>query len=76
MRTISIKQLHAQTGRWVRSAKIAPVTVTDRGEPVALLAPHAAGKKKRPGFALKGRGPRPKIGVDSTIGISADRDRS
>ena len=75
MKTISIKQLHAETGRWVRSAKSTPVTVTDRGEPVAMLAPFASGAKKRPVFTLEGRGPRPKIEVDSTAGISADRDR-
>ncbi len=75
MKTISIKELHAATGRWVRAAKSTTVTVTDHGEPVALLAPYAASARQRPVFRLRGRSPRPKIAVDSTIGISADRDR-
>ncbi len=75
MKTISIKELHAETGRWVRSAKSTPVTVTDHGEPVAVLAPYAPGAKMRPVFTREGRGPRPKINFDSTIVISEDRDR-
>ena len=37
MKTISIKQLHAETGRWVRTAKKQTLIVTDRGEEIAEL---------------------------------------
>jgi len=37
---ISIKQLHAKTGEWVRRAgqSKAPLPITDRGRPIAVLA--------------------------------------
>jgi hypothetical protein len=40
MRSITIKQLHATTGKHVRRAGTsrAPIIVTDRGQPVAVLA--------------------------------------
>ena len=40
MKTISIRQLHLETGRWVRhAASRGPVVVTDRGRRVAALQP-------------------------------------
>ena len=75
MKTISIKELHAETGRWVRAAIKQPLIVTDRGEKVATLKAHTEEAVSRPVFTLKGRGPRPRIGFDSTAIISEDRDR-
>jgi len=74
VKTISIKQLHAETGRWVRAAKQGPITVTDRGERIASLVPHAPADHPAPVFSIKERGFRPKTPVDSTLYISADRD--
>ena len=74
MKTISIKQLHAQTGRWVRAAKKEPIAVTDRGEKIASLMPHNPAVLPKVVFSLKNRGFRPKVPVDSTIYISEDRD--
>lgn len=38
MKTISIRELHAKTGHWVRhAASRGPVVVTDRGRRVAAL---------------------------------------
>ena len=74
MKTISIKQLHAETGRWVRAARQQPIVVTDRGEKVASLQPHTPDSRPRPVFALKTRGSRPKFPVDSTVFVSEDRD--
>jgi prevent-host-death family protein len=38
MKTISIRELHLETGRWVRhAASQGPVVVTDRGRRVAAL---------------------------------------
>ena len=48
MKTISIRELHLKTGRWVRhAASRGPVVVTDRGRRVAALQPvdpHAKGR--------------------------------
>jgi antitoxin (DNA-binding transcriptional repressor) of toxin-antitoxin stability system len=75
VKTISIKELHAATGRWVRAARKQTIIVTDRGEKIAALKPHTEAEIPRPVFTLKGRDPRPKIDFDSTIVISEDRDR-
>jgi prevent-host-death family protein len=49
MKTISIRELHLETGRWVRhAASRGPVVVTDRGRRVAALQPFDA-------FAATGR---------------------
>jgi antitoxin (DNA-binding transcriptional repressor) of toxin-antitoxin stability system len=74
VKTISIKQLHAETGRWVRAAKKEPIIVTDRGEKVATLQPHVEENRPAPVFSLNARRARPKSPVDSTIFISEERD--
>jgi antitoxin (DNA-binding transcriptional repressor) of toxin-antitoxin stability system len=74
MKTISIKQLHAETGRWVRAASKQPIIVTDRGERIASLQPHVPNTGAKPVFSLEHRGVRPKIPSDSTAFISEDRD--
>jgi antitoxin (DNA-binding transcriptional repressor) of toxin-antitoxin stability system len=75
MRTISIKQLHAETGRWVRAAGKESIVVTDRGEAVASLRPHSPADAPKTVFTLKNRGFRPKLPVDSTVFISEGRNR-
>jgi prevent-host-death family protein len=49
MRSITIKELHATTGELVRriGAAKAPVVVTDRGQPVAVLANPALLRPRR-----------------------------
>lgn len=82
MKTISIRELHARTGHWVRyAAGNGGVTVTDNGTPVATLEsiddslsakmtlhdrPMVSGYKAIMDQPVKG---------DSTEGISDDRDR-
>ncbi|MDQ5979036.1 MAG: hypothetical protein QG602_2010, partial [Verrucomicrobiota bacterium] len=39
MRSISITELHAETGSWVRAAKHETIVITRRGEKVAELIP-------------------------------------
>ena len=49
MKTISIRELHLQTGRWVRrAASRGPIVVTDRGRRVAALQPFEASMTGRP----------------------------
>jgi len=85
MKTISIRELHARTGRWVRQAvEPGPILVADNGRTVVRMAPEIA-PSKPPYFAHRrfinprmkrwiesgelGRG-----GTDVTKGISDDRD--
>lgn len=50
MKTISIKELHAATGKWVHAAKRETIAVTDHGELVAVLKSHSEEEKARPVF--------------------------
>jgi antitoxin (DNA-binding transcriptional repressor) of toxin-antitoxin stability system len=73
MPTISIKQLHAATGKWVRAARHETVHVTDRGKVTAVLTAQALRPKPSPDLAARLHW-IPPIGGDSTAGISAERD--
>ena len=74
MKTISIRELHQATGRYVREARQYPLVVTDRGREVAILKRFSA--HDLPGTPFPARDPRdlPAIAVDSTTLISADRE--
>jgi prevent-host-death family protein len=83
MKTISIRELHARTGAWVRKAvELGAITVTERGKPVVRLqsiddarpANPFRGRKLRSGYArLRGNLTG---GTDSTVIISEDRGRA
>jgi antitoxin (DNA-binding transcriptional repressor) of toxin-antitoxin stability system len=75
MTTITIRELHLKTGRWVRHAAVhGPVVVTDRGRRVAALQPLDSGRARRP---LPDREAvirkRSRIPVDSAVYVAADR---
>jgi prevent-host-death family protein len=82
MKTISIRELHARTGAWVRRAvELGAITVTERGKPVVRLEAVADARsanlfrdrRLRPGYArLRGKLGR---GTDSTTIVSEDRGR-
>jgi len=77
MKTISIRDLHLQTGRWVRrSGQGNPLVVTDRGRPVATLIPYEEGSPRK---GLPDREAQirklPRLPVDSTDYVSEGRDR-
>jgi len=42
MKTISIRELHQETGRWVRQAAAGEVLVTERGKLIAKIVPRGA----------------------------------
>ena len=79
MKSITIRQLHDETDRWVRRvAVIGELHVTERGRLVAKLVPatapstvpYFARRKLLPAFlATQAEG-----GTDSTAGISAERE--
>ena len=50
MKTISIRELHEATGRWVRQASAGEVRVTERGRLVARIIP-ASPLPAKPFFA-------------------------
>ncbi|MBL8024146.1 MAG: hypothetical protein JNK54_07695 [Elusimicrobia bacterium] len=76
MRTMSIRQLHARTGKIVRAAQKDPVFVTDHGTVIAVLrAVNPTDMAGRP--FLKGhwaRLPPVKSRGDSTQWITEDRN--
>ena len=82
MKTISLRELHAKTGSWVRkAARLGAVLVTDRGTPIARIEPVAKDTAGNPFLrrrilpdyaALRGRLAG---GSDSTSIVGADRDR-
>jgi prevent-host-death family protein len=76
MKTISIRELHLKTGRWVRhAASRGPIVVTDRGRRVAALQPFDASVTRRPlpnrEAAIRKRS---KIPVDSAVYVSELRE--
>ncbi len=69
MKTITIRELHLETGRWVRhAASRGAVVVTDRGRRVAALQPFDLSATRRP---LPDREPairrRSRIPIDSVV---------
>ena len=81
MKTITIRELHQSTGRWVRQAQAGEVYVTERGKLIARIVP-ASPLPPQPFFAdppytpafLRERA-RLQGGTDSTQIIGEDRDR-
>jgi prevent-host-death family protein len=52
--TVSIRDLHARTGHFVRKAAEMPIVVTDRGKPVAELKAIEPGKAEVSGDSARG----------------------
>jgi antitoxin (DNA-binding transcriptional repressor) of toxin-antitoxin stability system len=81
MKTITIRELHEATGRWVRRARAGEVHVTERGRLVAKIVPASALPAKpffaSPKFTRAYLAQRKHLrgGTDSTEAISEERDR-
>jgi antitoxin (DNA-binding transcriptional repressor) of toxin-antitoxin stability system len=81
MKTITIRELHLATGRWVRRAAAGEVYVTERGRLVAKIVPASplpakpffADPKFTPAFLANRKHLRG--GTDSTQAISDERNR-
>ena len=78
MKTITIRDLHLETGRWVRyAAAKAPLVVTDRGRRVVTLHRFDASVIGQPLPDREARvRKRPRIGVDSVRYQQEMRDRA
>ena len=74
MKTISIRELHAHTGRFVRQARDEPIRVTDRGREVAVLKAPAPAEAAGKPFPKRRLASLPKVRVDSSVYISQERD--
>lgn len=83
MKQITIRELHARTGHWVRqAAELGEILVTNHGRTVAKLlpetepdaVPYFARRVLRPGFKRLQKAGKLRRGQDSTIGISEDRE--
>ena len=77
MKTITIRELHLDTGRWVRRAANEPIIVSDRGRRVAALRPFEPSMLGRPRPNREARiQKRSRIPVDSVVRQSEMRDRA
>jgi len=80
MKTITIRELHQNTGRWVRKASAGEVYVTERGRLVAKIVPATPPPGKpffaNPKFTRAFLAQRKHLrgGTDSTLTISDERD--
>src|SRR5438034_1760958 len=83
MKTITIRELHARTGQWVRrAAQHGQILVTDNGRTVAKIlpesetaeAPYFARRKLSPAFKKLDESGRTARGADSTAAIAAGRE--
>jgi hypothetical protein len=73
MKTISIRQLHNSTGKFVREARSTPLIVTDRGTRIALLKRFSSEDLPFKPFPSRDPVSLPEVAGDSTIIISDDR---
>jgi antitoxin (DNA-binding transcriptional repressor) of toxin-antitoxin stability system len=81
MKTITLRELHQATGRWVRQAQAGEVYVTERGQLIAKIVaasplppqPFFVDPPFTRGFLRERRHLRG--GTDSTETVSEDRDR-
>ena len=83
MKTVTIRELHSPTGELVRQAfRHGEIRVTDNGRVVAKILPEAepapipyfARRKLSPAFKRLDESGKTGRGMDSTIGISEDRE--
>jgi hypothetical protein len=73
MKTVTIKELHEATGKYVRAAHSTPIIVTDRGTKVALLKRFSPEDIQRKPFPARDPARLPFVATDSTKIISDDR---
>ena len=76
MDTITLKDLHRHTGRYVRAARENPVLITDRGHPVEMLTVPVTGglETTLPRRFTLASAIVPKRMTDSMAAVSASRD--
>lgn len=73
-KTISIRELHQHTGRYVRAAERGIIHVTDRGRQVAVLKAASPAELSGKPFPKRRISSLPKVRVDSSTYISQERN--
>lgn len=83
MKTVTLRELHARTGEWVREAsRCGQIVVTDNGRPIARIVPETEGnetpyfaeRKPSKAFRALDESGRTGLGPDVTRIISEDRE--
>ena len=74
MKTATIRELHMNTGKFVRASAHENILITDRGEAVAVLKRAKAADLIGKPFPKRDIRKMPKSNIDSTIYVSQDRD--
>ena len=83
MKTISLRELHNHTGKWVRAVNDEEeIKITDRGVEIAVITPTKKAKRPKytwanrpllPGYLAAMKAGKLKTGGDSSVYISEDR---
>jgi antitoxin (DNA-binding transcriptional repressor) of toxin-antitoxin stability system len=74
MKTISIEELHQQTGAYVRAAQQEPILIADGGQQMAVLKPLRGAEMAGKPFLVRDLASLPKVEVETSRYISEDRD--
>ncbi len=74
MRSATIRELHMNTGKLVRASVHEKIVITERGRPVALLKNVELAELGGKVFPKRDLRKMPRVRVDSTTYVSADRD--
>ena len=76
MKTISLDELHRQTGEFVRLATSEDIVVTESGQPVAMLKrfPDAGAQQRRWEERARALAALPPVDADSADYVSEDRN--
>jgi prevent-host-death family protein len=74
MKSVTIRELHMNTGRVVRASVHGNILVTERGQPVAVLKSAKAADLIGKPFPERDLRKMPRVPGDSTTYISEERD--
>jgi hypothetical protein len=76
MTTVSVEQLHRQTGELVRRATVEDIIVAEGARPLVVLKryPESAARQQRWLDREHALASLPVLSVDSTVCVSEDRD--
>lgn len=74
MKSVTIRELHMNTGKVVRESAHQAILITERGQAVAVLKSAKAADLVGKPFPKRDIRKMPRSDIDSTIYISQDRD--
>ena len=74
MKTVTIRDLHAATGKHVRAAVQESIVITERGKRIAILKSFSEAELDGVPFPRRRAASLPQVTGDSTAVISGDRD--